>query len=246
MHDFGMKQQRVERARPASAIAATGALALVATTANPAAPRRRSRRGSPRRGSRPARPRTARRDAPSPSTCTCAWPNSRCGAGATAPPSVSRHQLHAVADAEHGHAERRRRAGSHFGAPASDTLFGPPDRMMPAGLPARESSRPACSNGTDLRVDRQLAQPPRDELRVLRPEIENDDGLMGHGRTEEELNAIIAVWTIAGTTRCCSASCTNCLLVCRCSRLGALQQRYVDCLYMNEEMKIHCFCLLSC
>ncbi len=27
--------------------------------------------------------------------------------------------------------------GSHFGAPSSDTLLGPPDRMMPAGLRAR-------------------------------------------------------------------------------------------------------------
>ena len=28
-------------------------------------------------------------------------------------------------------------AGSHFGAPGSDTLFGPPERMMPTGLRAR-------------------------------------------------------------------------------------------------------------
>ena len=32
---------------------------------------------------------------------------------------------------------RSNTAGSHFGAPASDTLFGPPDRMMPTGLRAR-------------------------------------------------------------------------------------------------------------
>ena len=31
-------------------------------------------------------------------------------------------------------------AGSHFGAVASDTLLGPPDRMMPAGLRARISA----------------------------------------------------------------------------------------------------------
>ncbi len=28
-------------------------------------------------------------------------------------------------------------AASHFGAPGSDTLFGPPDRMMPMGFRAR-------------------------------------------------------------------------------------------------------------
>ena len=31
--------------------------------------------------------------------------------------------------------------GSHFGAPASDTLFGPPDKMIPAGFLARIVSR---------------------------------------------------------------------------------------------------------
>ena len=32
---------------------------------------------------------------------------------------------------------RSKSAGSHFGAPGSDTLFGPPERMMPAGFRAR-------------------------------------------------------------------------------------------------------------
>ena len=31
----------------------------------------------------------------------------------------------------------RKIAGSHFGAPSSDTLFGPPDKMMPTGWRAR-------------------------------------------------------------------------------------------------------------
>ena len=42
------------------------------------------------------------------------------------------HQLHAVADAEHRHAGREH-AVSQCGAPSSETLFGPPDRMMPTG-----------------------------------------------------------------------------------------------------------------
>ena len=32
---------------------------------------------------------------------------------------------------------RSKTAGSHFGAPGSETLFGPPDRMMPTGRRAR-------------------------------------------------------------------------------------------------------------
>jgi hypothetical protein len=38
-------------------------------------------------------------------------------------------------------------AVSHFGAPASDTLFGPPDRMIPTGR-RRTISDIGVSNGT--------------------------------------------------------------------------------------------------
>ena len=40
--------------------------------------------------------------------------------------------------------------------------------------------------GHDLGVDRQLAQAARDELGVLGPEIEDDDGLMRHGEFGED------------------------------------------------------------
>ncbi len=205
MHDLGMKQQRVERARSASAIAAIGAFALVATTEKPA--------GAARDEVAVARPdanlgrhagKQRRRPAPRRrSTATVAWPNSRCGAGATRPPSVSPSTACRSRCRAPG-MPMSNSAGSHFGAPGSDTLFGPPDRMMPDRLPradllGRRVRRP------DLGIHRQLAQPPRDQLRVLRPEIENDDGLMAHGRDREVNNAIITVCATRRTTRCCSA-----------------------------------------
>ena len=67
-------------------------------------------------------------------TLTTACPNSRCGARSTCAAERVGHELHAVADAERRRAELRGSPGSVCGAPGSETLFGPPDRMMPAGL----------------------------------------------------------------------------------------------------------------
>ena len=67
--------------------------------------------------------------------------------------------------------------GSHFGAPLSDTLFGPPDRMTPAGCRAAMRVERRVER-QDLAVDGQLAQTSRDQLRELRPEIENQNRLM--------------------------------------------------------------------
>ena len=123
--------------------------------------------------------RTARRD-PLPSTRTSAWPNSRWPERRDFAAEHVGHQLHAVADAEHRHAELEHCRRRTCGAPASETLFGPPDRMMPTGCFARSSST-GVLNGRISRVDRQLAQAPRDQLRVLRPEIQDENGLMRHG-----------------------------------------------------------------
>src|ERR1700687_3089912 len=84
-------------------------------------------------------------------------------------------------------------AGSHVGAPTSKTLLGPPEKMMPAG----GTWRVFCGGGVrrpDFRVDRQLAQPPRDELGVLRPEIQNEDGLMAH-RKGPSLSCRPSTWS---------------------------------------------------
>ena len=86
-------------ARSASAIAATGALALVATTANPAgaaatkSPWLAQTRISAGTSANSAAGRQPRRPTdpacPAPvAIVTVAWPNSRCGAGATRPPSA--------------------------------------------------------------------------------------------------------------------------------------------------------------
>src|ERR1700704_4801923 len=55
-----------------------------------------------------------------------------------------------------------RTSGSVRGAPGSETLRGPPDRMIPTGC--------------------RRAMSAADQLRVLRAEIQNDDRLMGHRR----------------------------------------------------------------
>ena len=91
-------------------------------------------------------------------------------------------------------------AGSHFGAPASDTLFGPPDRMMPAGCFARSALERRVERN-DLGVDRQLAQATRDELGVLRAEIENENGLMRHGHVRRE--SLLYVVVVATRPRYC-------------------------------------------
>ena len=70
-------------------------------------------------------------------------------------------------------------AGSQVGAPSSDTLLGPPDRMIPAGWRARIVVRRRVRR-PDLRVDRKLAQTTGDQLRVLGPEIEHDECLVSH------------------------------------------------------------------
>ena len=107
VRDLRMKQQRVQAARRESSIAATGALALVASDRETG-----RRRGDEVAVAGPhaqlARHRREERRARARHVTT-AWPYSRCGAGATRPPSASRHQLHAVADAEHGHARCRTR-----------------------------------------------------------------------------------------------------------------------------------------
>ena len=124
-------------------------------------------------------------------TCTRAWPYSRCGAGATCPPSVVGHQLHAVADAKHRHAhleERRiaeRRAGFRHAlrAAGKDHADGAP----------RRDCRGGCVERQNLAVHRQFAQASGDELRILRAEIENDDGLVRHRTVGSGVHGIIPV-----------------------------------------------------
>ncbi len=86
------------------------------------------------------------------------------------------HQLHAVADAEHGRAHLEHR-GIRFRRAALGNALGPAreddaDRLSRAQHVHRRMER------QNLAVDRQLAQPARDQLRELRAEVEDENRLM--------------------------------------------------------------------
>ena len=96
-------------------------------------------------------------------------------AGGDAPTELLRHRLHAIADAEDGHAQRvhdRRRLGR--------LLIGDGLRT------ARENDAPSAERahfgiadvpGMDLAIHAVLADAPRDQLRVLRTEVEDEDAM---------------------------------------------------------------------
>ena len=238
VHDLGMKQQRVQPRGPESAIAATGAFALVATTAKPAGA-------------------AATKSPWLAQTRISGGTSANSAAGSAAPPGARpawtrlrrdrrvaelalrrrrhraaervRHQLHAVADAEHRACRGRTAPDRSSARPASDTLLGPPDRMMPAGA-ARADRLGRRVRRPDLRVDRQLAQTTRDELGVLGPEIENDDGLMGSLKAGEGLRRYYSGVGTRWTTRCCSAlaltvACSGSIVAGCCERKLAAQAR---------------------
>ena len=89
-----------------------------------------------------------------------------------------RHQLHPVADAERRHPEIEHGAidmrRALFVDAARSAREDDADRLLGLDRRQRRVKR------QDFAVDRQLAQPSRDQLGKLRPEIENDDGLMRH------------------------------------------------------------------
>ena len=102
--------------------------------------------------------------------------------GLDATAQLRRHGLHAVTDPQHRHAE------IEYG-------IGHPRRLVPdhGRGPAREDHaariefaqlRVVPVPGMDLGIHAELPDPPRDQLRVLRTEIENQDALVvdiGHG-----------------------------------------------------------------
>ena len=90
-----------------------------------------------------------------------------------------RHELHPVADAEHRDAQVEELGiaprGSCVRHAAGAARKNQADRVL---LPQTVEWRVERNN---LRVHRQLAKTPGDKLRVLRSEIEYQNGLMGHG-----------------------------------------------------------------
>ncbi len=92
------------------------------------------------------------------------------------PAERRRHQLHPVADPEDRDPCREHRRltlrGTFLGDALRTSREDDPGRRAPGDLSRRRVER------ENLRVDRQLAQPPGDQLCELRSEIENDDGLV--------------------------------------------------------------------
>ena len=121
--------------------------------------------------------------------------------GRDAPAERVRHQLHAVADAEHraAHVEQRRIAAgrARIGHALRSTRQDDAGRRARPNLVRRRVRRP------DLGIHRQLAKAPGDQLCVLRSEIQNDDRLMAHEGPAwdhellRSINAIITVWAEA-------------------------------------------------
>ena len=81
------------------------------------------------------------------------------------------HQLHAVTDSEY----RESKVEELSVASRCRWAENQTDRL-PVPQPTERNVK-----GNNLRVDRQLTKTSRDELRVLRSEIQYQDGLMGHG-----------------------------------------------------------------
>ena len=113
-----------------------------------------------------------------------AWPNSRCGARRHL---AAEHVRSSAACRSRCRAPARRASNTRAIAVRRARLrrrcCGPPDRIDADRACRARISSSGVLNGRISRVDRQLAQPPRDQLGELRAEIEDDDGLMGHGRT---------------------------------------------------------------
>jgi hypothetical protein len=90
-------------------------------------------------------------------------------------PERARHRLEAVADAEDRYAGREQRRVEGGGAVGVHAAR-PPGQHDRRGL-AVQDRRAGDRVRHDLAVDARLADPPGDELRVLRPEVHDEDGM---------------------------------------------------------------------
>ena len=178
VHHFGMELHAVEAARVSSAIAAKGAPVEMPTARKPGGSAVTRSPWLIHTGARsPASPRRRRRAASRRS------PDSRRGrirGGGRPRPcrrAAAHHGLLAIADAEDRHAERRRSPAGACGVPVSCTQAGPPERMIALGA-NRPSAASALLKGTISRIDAGLAHAPRDELRHLAAEIDDEDAVL--------------------------------------------------------------------
>src|SRR5258708_332690 len=96
---------------------------------------------------------------------------------------------------------RSNRAGSHFGAAGSDTLFGPPDKMIPTGRRARICSAGVSgrqiSEWTDSSRKRRAISwvycEPKSRTRIVWWLTKREPSLTQDEKGAEKLDAIIAV-----------------------------------------------------
>ena len=73
---------------------------------------------------------------------------------------------------------RSKRAASHIGAPSSDTLLGPPERMSPTGFSSRNLDNDVLNGTISEYTDSSRRR--RAMSCVLRTEVEDENGLVRH------------------------------------------------------------------
>ena len=105
---------------------------------------------------------------------TSAWPYSRRGGGLDLAAEVVGDELQPVADAEDGHAQREdgRVGCGRVGVVDRGWAAGEDDAERVESADLLERRRAGQDDGEDV----ELADAARDELRVLRAEVEDDDG----------------------------------------------------------------------
>ena len=114
-----------------------------------------------------------------------------------------RHQLLAVADAEHGR-PRRENAGIHRGAARVVDAVGPPEMMMPF---RREQFGRRSLAGADLRVDAEIADLARDQVAVLAARVEDGDLRFGCVLGTSIASRLNLAWTSRCAVRSASWRC---------------------------------------
>ena len=111
-------------------------------------------------------------------TLISAWPYSRLGPGTDFASELVRDEVQAVADAEHRQAKRKHAVVGGRSVMIVNGRRSPAqnDAGRPVALDFTQRSGTGQDNGKYFK----FADAARNELRVLRAEVENDDGLFFH------------------------------------------------------------------
>ena len=92
-----------------------------------------------------------------------------CGAAPDFASEKTAHQLHAIADAQHGYTEIEQ-GGIHAGSPLFQYRGGSPGEDQPGGGFLPDIGKGSIKR-SDFRIDMESAKFPRDQLGVLGPEV---------------------------------------------------------------------------